>query len=179
VKERILVAGIGNIFLGDDGFGVEVARRLLGKLPEAARVVDFGTRGYDLAYALMDGYELAILVDATPRGGTPGTLYTLEPELERSGQISEDSGDAHGFDPVRVLAYVHAIDGKLNRVLVLGCEPASLGEEEGGRMGLSAPVEAAADEAARMIEALVMKTLAELPAQVHTTKPENAAIRGI
>ncbi|MGH7848434.1 MAG: hydrogenase maturation protease, partial [Candidatus Binatia bacterium] len=73
---KILVAGIGNIFLGDDGFGVEVARELAKrKLPESVRVVDFGIRGFDLAYALLDGYDLTILVDAAPRGGLPGTLY--------------------------------------------------------------------------------------------------------
>ncbi len=87
MKERILIAGIGNIFLGDDAFGVEVVRRLsrsARKLPDEVRIVDFGIRGFDLAYALMEGYEVAILVDATPRGGVPGTLYTIEPDLQRS-----------------------------------------------------------------------------------------------
>src|SRR6202030_732892 len=91
MKERILIAGIGNIFLGDDAFGVEVVRRLAArKLPDAIRVVDFGIRGFDLAYALMEGYEITILVDATPRGGQPGTLYTIEPDL-RSVQMGVSS----------------------------------------------------------------------------------------
>ena len=82
---RILIAGIGNIFLGDDAFGVEVARRLVRRrLPDGVRVVDFGIRGLDLTYALLDGYEAVILVDAAPRGGPPGTLYVLEPPAGRS-----------------------------------------------------------------------------------------------
>jgi hydrogenase maturation protease len=163
MKERILIAGIGNIFLGDDAFGVEVVRRLA-KLPDSVRVVDFGIRGYDLAYAIMDGYEVTILVDATPRQGTPGTLYTIEPDLEQL-EARADSFEAHSLDPVKVLGLVRAMGGTFNRILVIGCEPGSLEDEEGGRMGLSPPVDAAADEAARMIEALVAKLLTEMPAQ--------------
>ena len=82
MQHRILVACIGNIFLGDDGFGVEVARRFADRpLPEGVRLVDFGIRSYDLAYAMMEDWELIILVDAVPRGGEPGTVYVIEPEL--------------------------------------------------------------------------------------------------
>src|SRR5262245_6478454 len=96
-----LIAGIGNIFLGDDAFGVEVAQRLAGHvLPDSVYVVDFGIRGLDLAYALLDGYDAAILVDAMPRGGAPGTLYVVEPECNGP---SEAMIEAHALDPAKVL----------------------------------------------------------------------------
>ena len=149
---RVLVAGIGNIFLGDDGFGVEVAQRMLRRgVPDSVRVVDFGIRGYDLAYALMDDYDAAILVDATSRGGEPGTLYTIEPEWPKPDQPVEVNG--HGMDPVQVLRMVQSLGGQPRRVLVVGCEPASLGGEEGA-MGLSPEVEAAVDPAIEMIQEL-------------------------
>jgi hydrogenase maturation protease len=134
---RILIAGIGNIFFGDDAFGVEVAHRLMVReLPASVRVADFGIRGYDLAYALMDGYDVAILVDASPRGGIPGTVYTIEPDLP-SGDAAPGQGiapaiDGHSMDPMRVLASVKALGGDFKRVLVVGCEPESLGIETAG-----------------------------------------------
>src|ERR1700761_7263866 len=110
-QARLLVAGIGNIFLGDDGFGSEVARRLLGRqLPADVRVEDFGIRGYDVAYALMDPYEAVILVDAAPRGQPPGTLSLVEPDLD-----AIDAGPAaamiqpHAMDPLAVLRMVKAL----------------------------------------------------------------------
>src|SRR5689334_8572384 len=111
---RILVAGIGNIFLGDDAFGVEVAQRLARRAwPEGVRVVDFGIRGLDLAYALLDGYDAAILVDAAPRGGPPGSLYVIEPsEGGPAGQDEVGAGtliEGHGMDPVKVLRLVAAL----------------------------------------------------------------------
>ena len=125
---RILVAGIGNVFLGDDGFGVAVAGRLAAAtLPPGVDVVDFGIRGMDLAYALRD-YDVAILVDAVPRGGAPGTLYVIEPELD----ADEAGPDAHGMDPVKVLALARGLGDPLPRVLVVGCEPAH-GPERGRR----------------------------------------------
>ena len=121
MKERILIAGIGNIFLGDDAFGVEVVRRLAArKLPDAVRVVDFGIRGFDLAYALMEGYEVTILVDATPRGGEPGTLYTIEPDLRSASAPQTGVSpaiDAHSMDPLRVLGLVKALGGEFKRIL--------------------------------------------------------------
>src|SRR4051794_33940377 len=99
---RVLVAGIGNIFLGDDAFGVEVAQHLARReWPDGVRVVDFGIRGLDLTYALLDGYEVVILVDALPRGGQPGTLYVLEPD--RAALEPGEGGpmvEGHGLDPV-------------------------------------------------------------------------------
>jgi len=165
MSERILIAGIGNIFLGDDAFGVEVVRRLSGQsLPRSVRVVDFGIRGFDLAYALMDGYDAAILVDATPRGGMPGTVYTLEPDLHATNSLPAQQAaviDAHSLDPVSVLRLVKTLGGECNRVLVVGCEPESFGtdDEAQGRMGLSEPVEHAVDEALRVIVSLTTKLL--------------------
>jgi hydrogenase maturation protease len=155
-RQRILVAGIGNIFLGDDGFGVEVARRLSeSEFPEGVRVRDFGIRGYDLAYALLDGYDLVILVDATPRGSTPGTLYVIEPEV--SDEAVEPQAtvlDAHAMNPMSVLELAKRMGPVSSRILLVGCEPATLGGEE-GRMGLSETVAAVVDQAALLVTKLV------------------------
>jgi len=161
---RILVAGIGNIFLGDDAFGVEVAWRLSRRaLPDHVRVTDFGIRGMDLAYALIDGYDAAILVDAAPRGGDPGTLYVIEPDSEDAEGGREPALiEAHGLNPMRVLDMARALGGRPKRVLVVGCEPATLGDEVEGAMGLSAPVEAAVDGAMAMVESLVSRITEEL-----------------
>ena len=151
---RILIAGIGNIFLGDDGFGSEVARRLAGKsFPDAVRVVDFGIRGFDLAYALMDGH-------ATPRGGAPGTIYTIEPDLsELNGlDMQQMMVEPHSMNPVKVLSMVKTMGGEFKRILIVGCEPQTLGPEE-GQLGLSEPVAAAVDEAVRVVESLVTDIL--------------------
>jgi hydrogenase maturation protease len=157
MRGKLLVAGIGNTFLGDDAFGVEVVRRLAQHpLPEAVRVVDFGIRSYDLAYALMDDWDLAILVDALPRGGEAGTVYMIEPELPRGGELS-GAFDAHTMNPVSVLQLVSALGGHLGRMLVVGCEPATVEPDLEGKVGLSAPVDAAVEEAVRLIEELIMR----------------------
>ena len=150
---KLLVACVGNIFLGDDAFGVEVAKRLAERLlPEGVRVVDFGIRSYDLAYALMEDWDLVILVDAVPRGGEPGSLYVIEPELP-AGDEDNVAVDAHVMNPVAVLQMVHMLGGAVKRMLVVGCEPAC--DEES--MGLSAPVQAAVREAVSMIEELISR----------------------
>jgi len=150
----ILVAGVGNIFFGDDAFGVEVARRLAARpLPPHVRVVDFGIRGYDLAYALMDRPDLTLLVDAVALGGSPGTLYTMEATLDGDEELPPAAVEAHSLHPASVLRLVRAMGGDPARVLVIGCEPGAV-EPDGG-MGLSAPVEAAVDEAVSMIESLI------------------------
>jgi len=156
MKGEVLVAGIGNIFLGDDAFGVEVIQRLSGK-PQPAGVVvkDFGIRSYDLAFALMEGWELAILVDALPLGGEPGTVYTLEPELPQND--TPEPPDAHSLNPVAVLQLARAMGATAGRVLVVGCEPANVDADEQGNMGLSEPVAAAIDEAIKAIEGLIMR----------------------
>ncbi|HEV7893068.1 MAG TPA: hydrogenase maturation protease [Pyrinomonadaceae bacterium] len=158
---RILVAGIGNIFMADDAFGCEVARRLAAReWPEEVRVVDFGIRGFDLAYALMDGYDVTIFVDATPRGGEPGTVYTIEPDLSELDSLGAEgmAVEPHGMNPLKVLGMVKALGGGFKRILLVGCEPETLGPEE-GQMGLSATVEAAVGEAVNVVESLVAKLL--------------------
>jgi hydrogenase maturation protease len=156
---RILIACVGNIFLGDDGFGTEVARELARRpLPPGVILKDFGIRGLDLTYALLDPYELVILVDACPRGGKPGTVYLIEPEsIDSVG--SPALVEAHAMNPLSVLRAVKSMGGAPGRVLIVGCEPADLGSDD-GRLGLSEPVKAAVDEAIAMIESLVSKNLA-------------------
>ena len=160
-KPTILVAGIGNIFLGDDGFGVEVIRRLEGRtLPPGVRVTDFGIRGFDLAYALQDGYETTILVDACPHGAAPGTLYVIEPDLKtlNNPDAPKEMIEAHAMNPVSVLRMAQAMNIEVKNVLLVGCEPETLGGEE-GHMGLSAAVEAALEDAVKLVESLIEKLL--------------------
>ena len=160
-KPTILVAGIGNIFLGDDAFGVEVARRMAGlELPASVRVADFGIRGFDLAYALQDGYETTILVDACPHGEAPGTLYVIEPDLKAldGPDAAPATVEAHAMNPMNVLRMAKAMNIEIKNVLLVGCEPETLGGEE-GQMGLSAPVEAAVDEAVKLVASLVNRIL--------------------
>ncbi|HYY69458.1 MAG TPA: hydrogenase maturation protease [Terriglobales bacterium] len=153
---RILVACVGNIFLGDDGFGVEVAHRLAQRsLPDGVRVVDFGIRSYDLAYAIMEDWDLVILVDAVSRGGKPGTIYTIEPELPAAGTVPGGvTFDAHAMNPASVLQLVGALGGRCRRMLVVGCEPTTFDPGDDGQIGVSAPVGAAIDEAVAVIERL-------------------------
>ncbi len=151
---RILVAGIGNIFLGDDGFGSAVAGRLHDRaLPAGVVVHDFGIRGMDLAYALQD-YDAVILVDAVPRGRTPGTLYVIDAGVDADGPIGIET---HGMDPVRVLAFARALGPLPSRLLVVGCEPAVVPDPDADEVlaELSAPVSAAVDAAAAQVEALL------------------------
>jgi hydrogenase maturation protease len=154
--KRILVAGIGNIFLADDGFGVEVVKRLAEReLPENVEVRDFGIKGMDLAYALMEDYETVIFVDAVPRGEKPGTVYLIEPEIEEEGDAAIDT---HGMDPVKVIRFARALGAKPVRTLVVGCEPQVIltGENyDDMLMELSEPVQAAVDEAVKLVESLV------------------------
>jgi hydrogenase maturation protease len=160
MPRRVLVAGIGNVFLGDDAFGVEVVQWLDGrKLPEGVEVVDFGIRGMDLAYTLHEDYDLVIFVDATPRGGEPGTVYLIEPEIEEGGAVSLDT---HGMDPVKVIRLSRALGASPTRTLVVGCEPQVIPGRRGEThpyddmlMELSEPVRAAVEEAAKLVESLV------------------------
>jgi len=155
-RRRVLVAGVGNIFLGDDGFGVEVVKRLAGReVPEGVDVVDFGIRGMDLAYALQDDYDLVIFVDATPQGEKPGTVYLIEPEIEEDGGVALDT---HGMDPVKVMKLSRVLGAPPTRTLVVGCEPQVIlsGEDyDDMLMQLSEPVLAAVEEAAKLVESLV------------------------
>jgi hydrogenase maturation protease len=151
--KRILVAGVGNLFLGDDGFGVAVAQRLLaGPAWPGVTFLDAGIRGLDLAYRLLDPLDLLVLVDATTRGDAPGTLYLLEPEVFRAG---DSSADAHGMNLPAVFATLTRLGGSLPRTLLLGCEPADLDE----RLGLSPPVERAVDSALAMLHELLRREI--------------------
>ncbi len=155
----ILIAGIGNIFLGDDAFGVEVVQQLANhKFPGRVKVTDFGIRGFDLAYALLDGSDVTILVDACPRGGKPGSLYVIEPDLNELDVpgTPQAAVDAHSMSPMNVIRMAKSMGGELKRIMLVGCEPATLGPEE-GQMGLSEPVAAVVEEAARLVESLVDK----------------------
>jgi hydrogenase maturation protease len=165
---QTLVAGIGNIFLSDDGFGVEVVSRLAtAGLPDGVRVVDYGIRGMHLAYDLASGYDTAILIDAAPRGEAPGTVYVIEPDLgaapsgpaaaaapagEGQALAASPFFDAHGMQPDVVFSMLDTLtDERPGRILVVGCEPASV--EYG--MGLSEPVAAAVDQAVTLVLGLL------------------------
>jgi hydrogenase maturation protease len=159
-RQRLLVAGIGNIFLGDDAFGVEVVRRLAHRpLPEGVRVTDFGIRGFDLACALVDGYDGAILVDAVRRGGAPGTLYVLELTGDAPGVVS---ADGHRLDPASALRLAHALGQLPARLRLVGCEPSRLVAAEDEATGLSPAVAAAVEHAMRLVESVLVE-LGTLP----------------
>jgi len=169
---RILIACIGNIFLGDDSFGVEVAQSLMSRktkrYPEGVQVVDFGIRGIDLAYTLLDNYDTLVLVDAVSRGGTPGTLYLIEPDLagidpEKGVEAGRAAMEAHSMDPLKVLAFARTLGAQPIHTFLVGCEPAPLNESEehaAMEMGLSEPVRASIDEAVKMSGSLVDTLLA-------------------
>ena len=164
--KKILVAGIGNIFFGDDAFGCEVASRLGRRsLPDGVTAKDFGIRSYDLAYALMDNYDATILVDATPQGNAPGTIYLIEPDIKKLDDLPEEAVNAHSMTPVRVLQLVRSLGGSPGWLRVVGCEPAVL-EPEDGAMGLSERVQAAVGPAIEMIELLIHDLLQESGANV-------------
>jgi hydrogenase maturation protease len=171
-RPRVLVACVGNIFLGDDAFGVEVAKRLaLRPRPDEVRVTDFGIRGFDLALALLDDFEAVILVDATRRGGRPGTLYLLEHEMSEAFASADPlpTVDTHSMDPLKVLRLVEALGGRVRRLLVVGCEPAEISTEQEMEMGLSDPVRAVLDEAVSLIQSVVERILRGEPVtQAHS-----------
>jgi hydrogenase maturation protease len=154
-KGQILVAGIGNIFFGDDGFGVEVVRQLLqSDLPDEVHVVDFGIRSYDLAYAIMEDYEAVILIDATQQGQPAGTIYLIEPDLSELDKLNGEVVNAHSMNPVRVLQMVQSMGGQPGQIYLVGCEPAVL-ETENGYIGLSEVVGAAVPPTIKMIHWLI------------------------
>jgi len=158
-RARVLVAGIGNIFFGDDAFGVEVAQRLTGRpVPEGVKVVDFGIRGVHLAYELLDGYDALVLVDALPMGEPPGTIAVIEPELG-GYEATDDAApaapvEAHSMSPAVVVGMVAGLGASVGRVLIVGCQPAVV--EEG--IGLS-PVVASVVETG---VATVLEVLADI-----------------
>jgi hydrogenase maturation protease len=160
---KILVAGIGNIFLGDDAFGSEVARRLMDeRLPSEVRVIDFGIRTYDLAFAIMDGYEVTILVDITAQGQAPGTVYLIHPDLTQLDQLDANLADAHSMNPARALQMLRRFGSSPDKLYLIGCEPAIL-EVEDGQLGMSEAVEKSVPQAIEWIKTLVNDLLQENP----------------
>jgi hydrogenase maturation protease len=170
VSLRILVAGVGNLFLSDDGFGPEVVRRLAvdrTPLPEHVTVVDYGIRGMHLAYDLLDGYDALVIVDAVPGGAGPGSLTVLEVGAD---DLADGNFDAHGMNPVAVLGTLGSLGGTLPPTYVVGCRPATLAE----RIGLSAPVEAAVPEALLLVHRLLVElagTRSQEPSQTGSGSP--------
>lgn len=155
-EHRTLIAGIGNIFMGDDGFGCEIVQRLNRcNLPENVDLVDFGIRGMDLGYALIDGYAQAILIDTVEQGGAPGSVYVIEPEIDDwQVESGEERLSPHGMDPARVLRFIASLGDKRPRVLLVACEPETLGGEA-GYMGLSPAVAEAVEAAVTEVQTIL------------------------
>jgi hydrogenase maturation protease len=167
---RILVAGIGNIFFGDDGFGCEVAQQLAQRtLPESVCVMDFGIRSYDLAYTMTEGCDAVVLVDAMARGEAPGTLSLIEPDLSQLNEFQNALPDAHSLNPLSVLQLAQSIGPLPQKLLLLACEPAAFEMDE--NMGLSEAVRAAIPQAVLEIESLIK----DLLAQHHETEGRRSA----
>jgi hydrogenase maturation protease len=160
MRPKVLVAGSGNIFCGDDGFGPEVVRRLTAEsVPEGVVVRDYGVGGVHLAYDLLEGYDLVVLVDAVPRGGEPGTLRVIEVDADDLDADDADPTaqlDAHGMDPATVFASLSTLGGEVARTLVVGVEPSDVTEH----FGLSVEVDAAVPAAVAMVRELVTETVA-------------------
>ncbi len=153
---QVLVAGVGNIFLGDDGFGSEVARRLAARpLPDGVRVVDYGIGGIHLAYDLLAGVDLLVLVDALPRGVAPGTVALVE--VTDADDIDGGTVDSHAMDPTTVFASLRALGGTVPPVVVVGCEPADMAQG----VGLSPPVAAAVEPTVEQILTLLTERAAD------------------
>jgi hydrogenase maturation protease len=155
MTDRVLIAGIGNIFLGDDAFGVEVVRPLLTRpMPDRVDVVDYGIRGVHLAYDLLDGLHGAlVLVDALPMNEPPGTVAVLEVDLDdpqwttRDSEPGADAADGHGLDPQSCLRLVAQLGVRISRVIVVGCQPGAVAED----MALTPAVRAALEPTRAMV----------------------------
>ena len=179
---KVLVAGAGNIFLGDDGFGVAVLQRLAQhEFPDNVRLMDVGIRGVHLAYELLDGYDVLVLIDAVAHDEAPGTVSTFERVWEDGepgvGSRGRDDGaadppsavaDAHDLSPDSVLSLVASLGGRVDRIFTVGCQPARLAEQ----MGLSEPVEAAVEPAAKAVRRLVQDLLRSEPGSSRATGSE-------
>lgn len=167
---QILVAGIGNTWLRDDGFGSEVVKRLADRdLPEGVTVLDFGTGGLDLAYEVMRGYAGLVLVDVSKQGGEAGTLYVMDPDLDDVEPISDgEAMNPHGMDPQTVLRFVKTVGATPGRVAIVACEP---GEVEEMGIGLTPEVEAAAERATGMVLETVQEMIDAEPAPEPAPEP--------
>jgi hydrogenase maturation protease len=163
---RVLVACIGNIFLGDDGFGCQVARDLAGmELPSDATVVDYGIRGLDLAYALLEPHDAVIIVDAIVRGDAPGTIYLLEPAHPSNDESPETALDPHSMDPAHLLAMARSLGTITADIFIVGCEPLDFGDELEGRMELSSVVKNSVPQGARAVCELIGHISQQQPRQ--------------
>lgn len=163
MNERVLVAGVGNIFFGDDGFGVEAIRHVAqASLPPDVKIADFGIRGVHLAYEMLAGYDLVVILDATPRGGKPGTLYVIEPDLRATAALP----DAHSMALGSIFGFLKTLGGAPPKTLIIGCEPAVAREA----IGLSEAV----SRAARAAVPLVMDVLRREKAALAATQSETA-----
>lgn len=168
---KILIAGIGNIFFGDDAFGCEVMCELnRRRLPGGVTAIDFGIRGYDLAYALTNDFDAVILVDAVSRGCQPGSLYLIEPETTVSNQDARIAIDGHALNPVAVIQMAQSIGQVCEKLFLVGCEPGT-SESDEGRVGLSPNVQDAIPRALGMIDLLVSDLL-----RTHEEKQEMAGL---
>jgi hydrogenase maturation protease len=162
MASRILIAGIGNIFLGDDGFGPEVMRHICDRVSglNGVRAVDYGIGGMHLAYDLLEDWDALVLVDAIPNRGSPGRVHVFEADHEsRDGPAGLD---AHGMDPMTVFASLRALGGTPPRTVVVGCEVADVSDA----MGLTEPVQAAVPEAVRAVQTAVSMLRADNEARV-------------
>ncbi len=160
---RILVAGIGNIFMGDDAFGCAVAGNLARRaLPEGVRVTDFGIRSSDLAYAMMDSYDAVIMIDAIPHGEPAGTVFLIDGDEEELQDFAPADPDGRSANPRAALRLVHELGGEPRHLYVVGCEPAVVEAEE---IGLSDPVSAAVPGAVAVVEGLIEELLENPPAR--------------
>jgi hydrogenase maturation protease len=154
-RKRVMIAGVGNLFMKDDGFGGAVIRRMHDKeYPEGVEIKDFGTGGLKLAYDLMNGYDGLILLDASTRGGKPGTLYVIEPKEEEVSADLEHGGpiDPHGGDPLTVLRFVKSVGSWPGKVIIVACEPETVEEFE---IGLSDSVNGALDQAIVLVDEII------------------------
>lgn len=155
--KKLLIAGVGNIFCSDDGFGSAVAQRLAGtEFPAGVELVDFGIRGVHLAYQLLDGYDVLLLIDAAPHGQEPGAVSLLE--VDQIQPVEGAVVDAHGMEPAAILGLLESLGGRVGRVLVVGCEPGSIVEG----IGLTDPVAAAVSTAVGMVRRVVSTEFQEV-----------------
>jgi hydrogenase maturation protease len=169
MSRGVLIAGIGNIFFTDDAFGVEVANRLATTrtLPEGVRVEDFGIRGVHLAYELLEGYDGLVLIDAVPMNEAPGTLALIVPDVDGSQPSGDEMApvvDAHTMNPDVVLASLARLGGSVEKIFIVGCQPADLGDG----MGLTAAVAAAVDDAVEMVCQVVSEIVEPVGKVIHS-----------
>ncbi len=157
---RTLVAGVGNVFLRDDAFGVEVVRLIAADpLPAGVEVRDFGIRGVHLVYELLNGCDLFVLVDAAARGEPPGTVTVLEVELPDADRLDRPVIDAHSLTPDDIFALLASLGGRPGRSVVVACEPADVS----AGMGLTEPVQEALPHAVRAVRDILAQAAEDAP----------------